>query len=682
MMEHKCFFVHSAIVFTASRTCRQPPKSGCVLQNQIFINKKEKSMSISRLLMVAMVLIGLSTSCADNDKSPTVSGTPVSFKLTLSSPQTRTAITDDPTAATYVGNEGTISNAVVGLFDASGTIVAKQSFTSSQITGGQVSINGSSSVTQAAVAVNVPLASFADVKTLSDFQGVQANLDNTATADASAAGTTQQYATALPMAGTNTVTINSSTNTGTAAVQLTRLVSRITLTGITTNFPGAASGESFTPTEVFMYNVAPTAYCNAASPTATTSTSSTWFHGEQVSPFLSTNQKNYLGTGALSGTAQTLPWSGFDTFYAFPNNNTTTQTRLEIKGTYKTSTSDAGTTVYYPIIINHYATGTTFTGTTGSSTPDGTDGVILNNKVYSLSATITAKGVTDPSQTFTSSTSTPVTVTMSVNTWGTTTNQNTNFGPTAAVTTDGTTYLYNDGTWGTTIPASTATRQIIGVVFSNTTTAADQAHGWSHGYALALTNAQSTGNVPWSTNTVTEFGGSFTNTMSLMMANLDGYTESKTINTKAGSNLQSQYPAFYYALNYGTAAVGGSKYAAPSSTSGWYLPSAGQGYLIAKNLGGITTTPTDGGGYGTWNNPAAYNAASTINTKLSNASSGSELINDTSGDHHDLYFWCSSEWSSSVACCTHFDGNGNLLLHDLSKASTYSGFRVRPVIAF
>jgi hypothetical protein len=637
-------------------------------------------MSISRLLMVAMVLIGLSTSCADNDKSPTVSGTPVSFKLTLSSPQTRAAITDDPTTTTYVSHEGTISSAVVGLFDVSGNLVAKQSFTSSQITGGQVSITGTSSVTQAAVAVNVPSASFADVKTLSGFEGVQANLDNTATADASAAGTTQQYATALPMAGTSTVSITS--NTGTATVSLTRLVSRITLTGITTNFPGAASGESFTPTEVFMYNVAPTAYCNATSPTATTSTSSTWFHGEQVSPFLSANQKNYLGTGALSGTAQTLPWSGFYTFYAFPNNTTsiTTQTRLEIKGTYKTSTSDAGTTVYYPIIINHSATGTTFTGTSGSTTPDGTDGVILNNKVYSLSATITAKGVSDPSQTFTGST--PVTVTMSVNAWSTTTNQNTNFGPVAAVTTDGTTYLYNDGTWGTAIPASTDTRQIIGVVFSNATSASDQAHGWSHGYALALTNAQSTGNVPWSTNTVTEFGGSFTNTMSLMMANLDGYTESKTINTKAGSNLQSQYPAFYYALNYGTAAVGGSKYAAPSGTSGWYLPSAGQGYLIAKNLGGITTTPTDGGGYGTWNNPAAYNAASTINTKLSNASSGSELINDTSGDIHDLYFWCSSEWSSSVACNTHFDSNGNLLLHDLAKTSIYSGFRVRPVIAF
>ena len=630
-------------------------------------------MSISRLLMVAMVLIGLSTSCADNDKSPTISGTPVSFKLTLSSPQTRAAISDDPTTTTYVGSEGTISRAVVGLFDASGTIVAKQSFTSAQITGGQVSINGTSSVTQAAVAVNVPEASFADVKTLSDFQGVQANLDNTATANASVAGTTQQYATALPMAGTSPVTITS--NTGAATVQLTRLVSRITLTGITTNFPGAASGESFTPTEVFMYNVAPTAYCNAASPTATTSTSSTWLHGEQVSPFLTTNQKNYLGTGALSGTTQTLPWSGFDTFYAFPNNNTTTQTRLEIKGTYKTSTSDAGTTVYYPIIINHSATGTTFTGTTGSSIPDGTDGVILNNKVYSLSATITAKGVSDPSQTFTGST--PVTVTMSVNAWGATTNQNTNFGPVAAVTTDGNTYLYNDGTWGTTIPASTATRQIIGVVFSNTTTAADQAHGWSHGYALAVTNAQ--GGVAWSTNNVAEFG-SFTNTPSLIMTNMDGYTETQTIKTKAGSNLQSQYPAFYYATSYGTEAVGGTKYAAPSGTSGWYLPSAGQSYLIVKNLGGITATPANGSTWIYWNSPTAFDATSAFNTKMSNIS-GSDLIDDTSANPNQQFFWTSSELGANSADMINLGANGALYLNDALKSAT-TKFHVRSVIAF
>ena len=642
-------------------------------------------MSISRLLMVAMVLIGLSTSCADNDKSPTISGTPVSFKLTLSSPQTRAAISDDPTTTTYVGSEGTISRAVVGLFDASGTIVAKQSFTSAQITGGQVSINGTSSVTQAAVAVNVPEASFADVKTLSDFQGVQANLDNTATANASVAGTTQQYATALPMAGTSPVTITS--NTGAATVQLTRLVSRITLTGITTNFPGAASGESFTPTEVFMYNVAPTAYCNATSPTATTSTSSTWLHGEQVSPFLTTNQKNYLGTGALSGTTQTLPWSGFDTFYAFPNNNTTTQTRLEIKGTYKTSTSDAGTTVYYPIIINHSATGTTFTGTTGSSIPDGTDGVILNNKVYSLSATITAKGVSDPSQTFTSNTPTPVTVTMSVNAWSTTTNQNTNFGSTVAVT-PGTTYLYSDGTWGTTIPASTATRHVIAVAFSNTTSTADQARGWSHGYAIALTNAKaSSAGVAWGTQGTKDQTTNYTTSSGLIL-DKDGYTETQHIQTTK-TPTSTVYPAFYYALNYGTNVAGTTTYAAPTSgTSGWYLPSLGQCYDVCVNLGGMSTTLTTSSSQNAqWTNGSKdsagypYKCATAINAVLStlkNAGYNVDLFSDIINGTTETYWTsseCSTAWGQKIALTS--DG-----YVDLGYGAKTAAFGVRPVIAF
>jgi hypothetical protein len=376
-----------------------------------------------------------------------------------------------------------------------------------------------------------------------------------------------------------------------------------------------------------------------------------------------------LGTGALSGTAQTLPWSGFDTFYAFPNNNTTTQTRLEIKGTYKTSTSDAGTTVYYPIIINHYATGTTFTGTAGSSTPDGTDGVILNNKVYSLSATITAKGVTDPSQTFTNSK--PVTVTMSVNTWGTTTNQNTNFGPTVAVT-PGTTYLYSDGTWGTSIPASTATRHIIAVAFSNTTSTADQARGWTHGYAIALTNARSMSSaVVWGTIGAQDQTTDYT-TAASFIANKDGYTETQHIQaTKTPSS--SSYPAFYYALSYGTANVGGVTNAAPTSgTSGWYLPSIGQWYDICVNLGGLSSSTT-----GIWSG-GLTGFSTTINACLNKLASKNYTVDNFPST--SSYYWPSSEYSQTDATLVSL--NTNIGLDHCLKGGNGTAAAVRSVIAF
>jgi hypothetical protein len=218
-------------------------------------------------------------------------------------------------------------------------------------------------------------------------------------------------------------------------------------------------------------------------------------------------------------------------------------------------------------------------------------------------------------------------------------------------------------------------------VFSNAISATDSVKGWTHGYAMALTNAQNTGSVLWSTNTTTEFGGIFTNTMALMEINMDGYTESQTIKTKAGSNLQSTYPAFYYALNYGIASIGGTKYAAPSGTSGWYLPSIGQWYLIVKNLGGMTVAPTDASGFGYWSNPAAFNAATAINTNYLSKVTSADLIDVTSSSPNYRYFWCSSEWSSSVACNIHFDGNGILYLGYINKTGTSSDYRVRSVIA-
>jgi hypothetical protein len=251
-------------------------------------------------------------------------------------------------------------------------------------------------------------------------------------------------------------------------------------------------------------------------------------------------------------------------------------------------------------------------------------------------------------------------------------------------------YYYNDGSWGSVV-APTDGRTTIGIVFSTTTSTTDKAKGWTHGYAMAVTNAQNTGGVMWSPNNVTELGGSFTNTVALMTTNLDGYTESQTIKTKAGSNpnLLTNYPAFYYALNYGTSGIGGTSYAAPIGTnnSGWYLPSIGQWYLIVKNLGGITTAPTDGGIYGYWTNPSSFNAASAINVFLNNVTSSNQIdcVSST------RVFWCSSEWSSSHACSLNFYGNdaadmiGNLLLdYDSSKGKQEngSGTRVRSVIAF
>ena len=376
-------------------------------------------MRIDKLIIAGIVSMSLLASCADNGKSPSGPTTPMRLVLNLTgSPTLKSAITTAPSVA----SENTINYLTVGLFDASNNLVSLTNLTGAALSGNVATVTGNSLVTKVAVAVNVPYSLFASVKKLSDFENVQANLDYTATSDASAAGTTQQYATALPMAGEGTVTITpngTSASTGTATVPLTRLVSKITLTGITSTFSstGAYPTASFTPTEVFMYNTPSAANCNLTTTTSVFASTPTFLQGESSNL---ANQKVYLGTGTL--TAQALPWTGNYIFYVFPNNNGTSQMELIIKGTFKTSGSDPGTTVYYPIIINHAMTGTT--GGSGAFVPDGTDGVVQNNRAFSLTANITSMGVSSPSSTINTAT---VNVTVSLTAWPTVINQNATF---------------------------------------------------------------------------------------------------------------------------------------------------------------------------------------------------------------------------------------------------------------
>jgi len=377
---------------------------------------------MSKLLMAGMMLIGLLASCSENDKSPIEKGTPMKLTVTLDSPDmTKAAITDDPTTAAYIASESTINNVVVALFDASGNIVGSpQSFLSTQITSNQVSVTGTSLVTKVAVAANIPQTAFAGVAKLSDFEGKQAVLDSTST---TAGGVTKQAPTKLPMVGEATVS-GASTGTATVNVALTRLVSKVTISGIATHFDpnGAYANASFALTEVFMNNVPSTVNCNATSTTSAIVSSPIFLHGEQVTALglPVAQQKIYLGTGNLTGTV-TLPWAGnYKSFYVFPDSTKASQMQLVVKGVFKMNATDTGVTVYYPIILNHGMSGTSFTGTTGSALPDGTDGVILNNKVYSLTVTIAAKGTTDPTKPINTA---AVTVNATVAAWPTTTTQ-------------------------------------------------------------------------------------------------------------------------------------------------------------------------------------------------------------------------------------------------------------------
>lgn len=168
-------------------------------------------------------------------------------------------------------------------------------------------------------------------------------------------------------------------------------------------------------------------------------------------------------------------------------------------------------------------------------------------------------------------------------------------------------YFYDDGSWSdgglrawvtgtnnrtwedpfpapvTTNPKTGNARNVIGIVFSTETSATDQAHGWTHGYVMALkwymgSKDHNPNDACWSnkgTDTAIKNSG----------WGLDGYTNCETLLnsaewTNSAADLTS-FPAFYHTCVTHNTAV-----PPPTSlTSTWYLPSYQQMTLIWNNLG-------------------------------------------------------------------------------------------------
>jgi len=643
-----------------------------------------------------MLSMSLFSSCACEEDTATDESAVIRLSLGTGATKTNAALPAD-NGGTVGTNEGKINTVCVGIFDSSDYLLTLHEYTYS----GDESILTTTRAKQIVVAANVPTGQFKDVSTRSGFLAKVQSLAYTSSAngltDANKTNANSQTLTALPMSAQLTLSSTlSSTTTTNQSLTLSRVVSRVVLKSFTVDFGSTVpfSGATFVPKEIFMYNVN-----DRYQWTGTTSSSATNLSGEITSGVAgslvasSSSNTAYLSSGLLTmtGAAGTKTYlSTTDNpyfFYVFPH-NATTPTKLVIKGIYypKGGSEATGEVMYYPIIINHSQTGTTITDTDNKQYQDGAayskDSQLAANTTYNLSVTIQGRGVTDVTQDITPSSAT---VTMTVASWTPITYTNSFTSKKAYIGN----YYYNDGSWGSVV-SPTDGRTTIGIVFSNTTSTADQAKGWTHGYAMALTNAAS--NITWASssygNTV-EFGSSnYINTTARMMADMEGYTYSQTILKKETTNgklssFSTDYPAFYYALNYGTASIGGTQYQAPISTnnSGWYLLSIGQWYSIIKNLGGVTGgLSVNYGSRGYWSSISST-TASNINNYLSKVS-GSEQINWTFSSSDCNLDWCSSEWSSGVACIIDVGSSNSLALDYVDKTFIYTASKARSAIAF
>lgn len=529
----------------------------------------------------------------------------------------------------------------------------------------------------------------------------------------------------LPMYGEATATQNGNKNEYTADVFAYHLVSKITLASLKVDI----GSNTFTPTEIFVNNVPDKVSVSVVAPHSSYIFATPYGRGTGETGSTRQGIFAYLSTGTLSttnfkGTASNdvttyNTASEMPVFYTTPNNATAagqgSATFLVIKGTYKDAVQGTTSTVYYPLYINY--------NTSTQKSADGYTAKTVNPNInYVMNVTIKMKGSSDPY--------TPVgdnTATINV--------QAVDFD---AKTTDYSydngveigDYLFNDGTWGKLPSASliTAAHHPVAVIFANKTSTIDQKHGWTHGYAIAIASTGSS--LAWASS-----GATYATTQALTQANitkvlpsgltyatsdyvspynadmsyagatnivvrdLDGYTECQALKTAAGTNFTAaNYPSAYTAMNSFATSSNGFQMASGTSTSGWYLGSIGQYYLVARNLGGNVDTDqstsswgvkgSTGSGFWAWWNKASDNvkAINKYFSAVTKTGTGIAVSNTISWSSSvSTMYWTSSEYTAENGFFVnwYYDGffglNGNF-----GKTAVNNGtFRgVRPVIAF
>ena len=274
-------------------------------------------------------------------------------------------------------------------------------------------------------------------------------------------------------------------------------------------------------------------------------------------------------------------------------------------------------------------------------------------------------------------------------------------------------YVFNDGTWGK-LENISATHYPIAVIFSNSTSEADKAKGYTHGYAMALVQAGPA--CAWATSSAKGVNApvqdKFLTNIADIKADMNGLSETNEVlalsDAKTADELKTNYPSFYYATHFGTEDVnvygatsgGTSALKAPDNVSPWYLGSIGQYYLVAKNLGGNMSDETDAswltGETKYWyigNNSSFANAAGVSDkiTAAAKAMSDADvtaytpnIIRCETGEGYTTWYWTSSEFSADRGFSVYWSVNGNFSLsgNDVKSTVRANNRGVRPVLAF
>jgi hypothetical protein len=618
-------------------------------------------MLLLQITVISVTSLTLA-SCASESELNNDSQGDIALKINMQVPS-QTNVSTRTTALS--GNESTVNNLTALIFNSSNQLIGYGYSASPTLTGTntyQMTVNTREATgCTVYVIANAGASAFAGVNTVDEFKKQSVTLS--AASDLGA-----QSNTIMQGVSATSQDITSSTETLATTIPLYRLCTKMNFNIIPAN--------NITITGYQLHEVPASSYIADRSAEAT--------------PLYSPSG-TYKDFDAVTENSPTAGNEVTDTYYIYEN----LAGKVTASNTAKARNStNAPATASY---LDVYATGTNWKSTYriylgGTGTTDYTNYNIPRNYNYTYTINITGSGIYDVRVTCY-----PELINSSTGgTWGSN-------GSAATVTSSATAkpgmYYFNDGTWGTLADRASATVYPIGVVFSGTTSANDKAHGWTHGYAMALTNANTSCTWGQSGTTENKVDALSDGTVSYMyqwfngksytsfITDKDGYCETHAISSTRSSTLSSNYPAFYYALNYSITA--------PSGSSGWYLPSIGQWWDILTSLGGISTTVTDNDtGWCRWYGGDANGGgkdyptlcANSINTLLTAITTFATKYGYSYGtfdkfSHNNESYWSSSEYSSSSAGNASFVSDTALYL-TYNNDSKNSAFRVRSVLAF
>jgi hypothetical protein len=341
------------------------------------------------------------TSCASDEVDyahlPKDAKLAIALQGSPSQGETRATATDFPP------NEGNLQRITVGVFFANGATNVIEELEAAQLTAGTTTPNilcAAGNGQSVIVVANAPASLFAGAGTKADFIAKQVSLKQTVSG-----GNTWQTADNLPMSGESSVDIAAGTTPTKATVSLSRLVARVSVGSIRTEFAptGQYSNASFRVTDIYAYNVPTTSNVEANTSLFPVTTNFTGGMNDAGVPVTGSEYLVHsLNKTAVGGTSANIINGARYWFYTFANEegsnpldpNAPHPLKLIIKGEFDAdgTGTKAPVTVHYPVVINKAQAGTSFTG--GDANNGNSN--VYRNATYDVSVVIKGKGSDSP----------------------------------------------------------------------------------------------------------------------------------------------------------------------------------------------------------------------------------------------------------------------------------------------